>query len=300
MEPIFRNMTRAELDIAYNNVKAEPDFARLMARYQKSSRVFYEIFAVERDIAYGSASRQRFDWVSCGHPTAPTFVFIHGGYWQNYTKEDLAFVALGPIARGFNVVLAEYTLAPQASMTQIVGEIGSLLHHLAASDSAAGFGGRPVCMCGHSAGGQLAALHRSHAAVDVTVAVSGLFDLEPISLSWLNDKLKLTATEIAEYSPQRHIGRETPTIVSVGSAELPELVRHSTEYAEACRVNGEVATYLALEGRTHFAILKDIGTPNSAILEAVAKTIGSVEVRGRTPTERLAVDHAEMNEKEQS
>jgi arylformamidase len=276
MEPIFRGMTRAELDIAYNNVKAEPDFAGLMAQYQGSSKTFYEAFPVERDISYGPGPRQRFDWVSGGGPSAPTFVFIHGGYWQNYTKEDLAFVARGPLAHHFNVALVEYTLAPQASMTQIVGEIRSLLDYLASSDKPAGFGGRPVCLCGHSAGGQLAALHRSHPAVDVTVAVSGLFDLEPISLSWLNDKLRLTPTEIADYSPVRHIGRGTRTVVCVGSAELPELIRHSTEYSEACRAKGEAATYLAIEGRTHFTILKDLATPNSAMLGAVVEALGSV------------------------
>jgi acetyl esterase/lipase len=75
-----------------------------------------------------------------------------------YTKEDFAFVAQGPLAHGFNVALAEYTLAPEATMTRIVAEIRSLLDHLAASANAAGFGGRPVCLSGHSAGGQLAAL----------------------------------------------------------------------------------------------------------------------------------------------
>jgi arylformamidase len=269
-------MTRVELDIAYNNVKAEPDFASLIAHYQSSSRALYEAFPVERDISYGPGMRQRFDWVSCRRPAAPTFVFIHGGYWQNYTKEDLAFVARGPLAHHFNVVLVEYTLAPQASMTQIVAEIRSLLYHLTGGDSPAGLGGRPVCLCGHSAGGQLAALHRSHPAVDVTVAVSGLFDLEPIALSWLNDKLQLTPTEIDEYSPLRHIGRGTRTIVSVGSAELPELVRHSTEYAEACRAKNENATYLNLAGRTHFTILEDLAMPNSALLGAVVEAMGTV------------------------
>jgi acetyl esterase/lipase len=294
-DPIFRGMTRVELDVAYNNVKAEPDFTGLMTRYRDSSRALYEAFQVERDISYGPGPRQRFDWVSCGRPTAPTFVFIHGGYWQNYTKEDLAFVARGPLARGFNVALAEYTLAPQASMTQIVGEIDSLLNHLVASDSPAGFGGRPVCLCGHSAGGQLAALHRSHPAVDVAVAVSGLFDLEPIALSWLNDKLQLTPTEIGVCSPLRHIVRGSRTIVSVGSAELTELVRHSTEYTEACRAKGEAATYLSLAGRTHFTILQDLAMPNSAILGAILEAVGSVcasvESPGRTPTRHRAVDN---------
>lgn len=275
MEPIFRGMTRAELDIAYNNVKAEPDFAGLIARYRQRSRALYEQFHVERDIYYGPGPRHRFDWVSCGYPAAPTFVFLHGGYWQNYTKEDFAFVSHGPLAHSFNVVLAEYTLAPQASMTQIVEEIRSLIQHLAEGDSSLGFGSQPVCLCGHSAGGQLAALHRDHSAIDVTIAISGLFDLEPIALSWLNDKLQLTSTEISDYSPVGHIGRGTRTIVSVGSAELPELVRQSAEYVRACRAKGEALDYLALAGRTHFTILEDLASPNSTILTSIIEAMAS-------------------------
>lgn len=273
---IFRGMTRAELDIAYNNVKAQTDYAGLMAAFHERSRAIYEAFDVKRDIPYGAEPRQRFDWLACGEPDAPVFVFIHGGYWQNYTKEELAFVAQGPLARGFDVVLAEYTLAPQASMTQIVGEVGALLDHLATSSGPVGFGVRPVCLCGHSAGGQLAALYRGHPAVDLAVAVSGLFDLEPIARSWLNDKLQLTATEIAAYSPMRQIGRGARTIVPVGAAELPELVRQSAEYAAACGANGEAATYLLLPGHTHFTILQDLAAPNSEIMNIVAEAMGSV------------------------
>lgn len=221
MDQIFRGMTRAELDVAYNNVKAQPDYAALMAGFHERSRAIYETFDVERDHSYGPEPRQRFDWLPCGQPDAPTFVFIHGGYWQNYAKDELAFVAQGPLARGFDVVLAEYTLAPQASMTRIVREIRTLLDHLAASDSPFGFGGQPVCLCGHSAGGQLAALHRGHPAISGTIAISGLFDLEPIARSWLNDKLQLTAAEIANYSPMRQISRGASTVIPVGAAELP-------------------------------------------------------------------------------
>jgi arylformamidase len=276
MEQIFRGMTRAELDLAYNNVRAEPDYAALMAGFHARSRAIYETFDVERDIAYGPEPRQRFDWLSCGRPDAPTLVFVHGGYWQNYAKEELAFVAQGPLGCGFNVALAEYTLAPEAAMTRIVAEIGALLDHLAASDDPVGFGRRPVCLCGHSAGGQLAALHRGHPAIDVAVAVSGLFDLEPIALSWLNDKLQLSATEVADYSPMRRIGRGAPTLVPVGAAELPELVRQSADYAEACRAGGEAATYLPLAGRTHFTILQDLAAPDSPILDRIVAAMGSV------------------------
>ena len=137
----------------------------------------------------------------------------------------------------------------------------------------------------------------------MTAAISGLFDLEPISLSWLNDKLQLTPTEIDDYSPLRHIGRGTRTIMSVGSAELPELVRHSTEYTEACQAKGEAATCLTVAGCTHFRILEDLATPNSAILGAVVEAMGSacaVESPDRIPTAHLALDNTVTARKEKS
>jgi arylformamidase len=82
-------------------------------------------------------------------------IYIHGGYWQTLNKEDFAFVGQGPLELGYNVVLAEYTPAPQSSMTQMVQEIGRLLDHLASNRDELKIGHGPVCLVGHSAGGHL-------------------------------------------------------------------------------------------------------------------------------------------------
>ena len=86
MSPIFRCMDQAALDLAYNNVKAEPDYTTLMERCRLDTLALYEANAVERDIRYGPRDRQRFDWIGSGRPDAATLVFIHGGYWQTYVK----------------------------------------------------------------------------------------------------------------------------------------------------------------------------------------------------------------------
>lgn len=276
MTALYRGMDRATLDIAYNNVKAAADFPGTMARFRGQSEALYRRVPGRRDIAYGEGTRQRFDWLPCGTPDAPTFIFIHGGYWQNCVKEDFAFVASGPLAHGFNVVLAEYTLAPAATMTQIVAEIGVLLDHLATARDETGFAGRPgrpVCLAGHSAGGQLAALHRAHPGVTYALPVSALVDLEPIALSWLNDALQLTPVEIDAYSPLRHIGHGVPMTVSVGADELPELVRHSRDYAAACTTRGEHATWLPVPGRTHFSVLDDLSEPDGVQMRALVEAM---------------------------
>jgi arylformamidase len=257
----WRNMDRATLDAAYSNGNPPADF-------ETRSAAFYALHSGDFDVRYGAAPRERFDFfpVASGRPsTAPTFVFVHGGYWQSCDKELCAFVAEGPLARGMNVVVAEYTLAPTASMTQIVSEIGRLLDFLVEQ------GHTTLILGGHSAGGHLTAMHRYHPAVKYALPVSGLFDLEPISAGRLNDKLGLSAEEIARFSPMRHIGCGAPMVVSVGDAELPELVRHSHDYAHACADAGEHVSYFPIPGADHFSILYDLADPEGVQLKALAQ-----------------------------
>jgi acetyl esterase/lipase len=170
-------------------------------------------------------------------------------------------------------VLVEYTLAPQASMTQIVNEMGSLLDHLSTHRDQLGIGPGPVCLSGYSAGGQLCLVHRSHPLVTHVMAISPLVDLEPISLSWLNEKLQLTPHEIDAYSPLRHIGKGVPMIVGVGAAELPELVRHASVYAAAAREAGATAQYFAVDDCNHFTILEGLAQPAGILMSALRRDL---------------------------
>lgn len=159
-------------------------------------------------------------------------------------------------------------------MTQIVGEIARLLDRLSADRDGLGGAGRPLCLSGHSAGGHLSAVHRGHACVTSTLAISPLVDLEPISLSWLNDKLRLSEREIADYSPLFHVGKGAPTIVAVGAHELPELVRHADDYAHACAAAGEPVRRVHVPGRTHFSVLEELAQPDGALTRLLGAFVG--------------------------
>lgn len=86
MTILYRGMDRAALDAAYLNTKAVPDFPGLLASCQARSAALYAATPGRRDLRYGAQPAQRFDWLPCGQPDAPLFVFIHGGYWQHCTK----------------------------------------------------------------------------------------------------------------------------------------------------------------------------------------------------------------------
>jgi arylformamidase len=268
---LYRGMDRVTLDAAYNNTKAIPDFAAVYAGFQSRSAELYEAIECQRDIRYGEQPRQRFDLFRSRNANAPTLIFIHGGYWQTLSKEDFAFVAAGPLAHGFNVVLVEYTLAPQSSMTGIVDEIGGLLDYLLVNRDRLEIGQAPVCLSGHSAGGHLSLVHRAHPLLTHAMAISPLTDLEPISLSWLNEKLRLTQREVDVYSPLRHIGKSVPTIVAVGAAELPELVRQASDYAAAATEAKEMVQYVAVDTGTHFSVLEDLAQPSGTLTRALTR-----------------------------
>jgi arylformamidase len=276
MNTLFRGMDQATLDLAYNNSAAVPDAAQKLADFIRRSKLAYTQHPCHRDMSYGNRARQRFDWFATPHgANAATVMFIHGGYWQWCNKEDFAFIVAGPLAQGFNVVLAEYTLAPEARMTGIVAEIGQLLNFLASHSELGGSkagplpAGRKLIVAGHSAGGHLAAYYRNHPAVNGVLAVSGLFELEPIRLSNLNQALGLSTREAADFSPYLHISPGAPTHVMAGAGELPELIRQSEDYARAMRETGETPDFKLLTGHDHFSVLEELARPDGALVQAL-------------------------------
>ncbi len=77
------------------------------------------------DLRYGPTERNTWDLFPQSDPDAPCIVFIHGGYWQRNSKDQFANLIAGPHARGWAAALPGYTLAPDASLTEIVAEINA-------------------------------------------------------------------------------------------------------------------------------------------------------------------------------
>ena len=264
--------TREQFTAAYDNLAIIADATEVAAELRERSRAFHAAHASVTDVSYGTGPRQVYDWypVQGDGTAAPVLVFIHGGYWQARDKRDFSCVGAGPLAAGFHVVMAEYTLAPGAKVPDMVGEIGLLLEALRAhpvlGDRAGSF--PRIVLSGHSAGGHLAAMHRAHAAVAGVLAISGLFDLEPIRRGALNDALGLREQDVAGCSPLARIGRGAATVVAVGGAELPELQRQSREYQAGLRDAGEASRLLEIPHANHLSILAELEGREGVLLAA--------------------------------
>jgi len=275
---LYRGMDRTALDAAYNNTEAVGLAKRdqyVAARVARSD-AFRKAHAGRIDLRYGNGPRQRLDVFSCGTAGAPTLVFIHGGYWQQNDKEPFAFIGEGLLPASFNLAVVEYTLAPAARMDAIVAEIRASVAWVI--DHAKELGGDParVFVSGHSAGGHLTAMAMADTRVAGGLAISGIFDLEPIRLNYLNEKLGLDAAEAQRNSPMLHLpSRAAPLVVTVGLGEQPELIRQSEEFAAAWQKRGLPGRYLPVAGHDHFSVLDELARPDGKLV-AELRTLARV------------------------
>lgn len=272
--PIYRGMNRAALDAAYNNSAAVADSERWLEQWRRRSGEVRGAPGARLDIAYGPRERMRFDYFPSGRDGAPLFVFLHGGYWQRNSKDLFGFVAEGPRQRGIDVAVVGYTLAPAARLTDIVHEVSDALAFLHANAAVFGFDRRALCVGGWSAGGHLAAVSCGHPAVRSALAISGIFDLEPIALSYINERLRLDAGEVAALSPARTLRPGmAPLAVAVGGDELPELQRQSTSFQGVADALGVAMALHVLPGRHHYSILDELVRPDGALTRELVRLV---------------------------
>jgi acetyl esterase/lipase len=263
---VYRSMDRQALDAAYNNSTAVADSDRYLADWLRRSEALRVRKPDHLNLAYGDAPRARLDFFATNHAGAPTLLFFHGGYWQRNAKEGFSFVAEGPLAHGFHVAVAGYTLAPEATMDGIVREARTALRWLHRYLTTLGGDPARLYIGGWSAGGHLAAMLMDEPLVAGGFAISGLFDLEPISLCYLNEKLGLDPEQARRNSPLLNLPtRAAKLVIAYGSDELSELKRQSREFAAAWSARGLPGETIEVADCHHYAVLEQLARPDGLL-----------------------------------
>jgi len=263
--PDWRKMSREEVDRGLNNGTAVVASADIVAGWEKRSAGLRQANPLHLDLRYGPRERNRIDFLK-SRDGAPTLLFVHGGYWQNRAKEVFTVVAEGPLAHGINVALIGYTLAPDTTLDGIVAEIHAGIDFLAGKlpDLSAAPGG--IVVSGWSAGGHLTSMSLSNRHVRAGVAISGIYDLEPIRHSYLDEKLRLDEAMSRRNSPMMQPGGpDKPLSLVVGSAELPLLRKQTADFAGHRARWGLPVTYEEIPGADHFTILNEMIAPSGRI-----------------------------------
>ncbi|MGH7264704.1 MAG: alpha/beta hydrolase [Candidatus Rokuibacteriota bacterium] len=286
---VFRDYDQAALDREYDNRAKVADFADYLARYPRESEKTRAELPCRLDVRWGPGPAATLDVFlpgpAAGGRPAPINVFVHGGYWRALDKADFSFVAQGLVPAGIAVVVVNYPLIPTVDMDALVRhcrESVAWIHRNAGS-----FGGDParLFVSGHSAGGHLTAMLLATDwpavaglppdTVKGGSGLSGLYDLEPIRLSYLNETLRLTHDQARRNSPVLlPPPRAGSLLLAVGDREGPEYLRQTRDLAAAWRRAGRPCDVLEMKDQDHFSIVTQLEDPRSELSRAILRRMG--------------------------
>ncbi|MFF4342761.1 alpha/beta hydrolase [Kitasatospora sp. NPDC001540] len=274
---VYRGFDQQELDREYSPSTRAADFDAELAAYAAESRRALRELPGHRELRYGPDAPELLDYFPAARPGAPLHVFVHGGFWQELGKEDSAFPALDLVPHGTAFAAVGYGLAPRWTVERIVEQTTSAVRWLV--DHAAELGADPerIVLSGSSAGAHLAASalldERLRGRIRGAALLSGVYDLEPVALSYVNQPLGLDPARAAALSPLR-AGRAAlaalpPVVLALGEHETDEFGRQQAEFAEALREAGVPVHELLVGGRNHFDLVFDLGKVGTVLGAAV-------------------------------
>lgn len=281
MTPIFRNLDQTGLDAQYNIRNQIPDHPEISRRWAASSeRARAALSSRARiDIPFGPDPLQKLDLFLAEAPNAPLLMFIHGGYWRAQDKSEFSYVAESYVAGGINVAVVNYRLAPRATMDDIVADIRAALAFLHRNSADYGYAPDRIFVSGSSAGGHLTvmALTTDWASLGLPAdlvkggcSLSGLYELEPIRLCYLNKEIGLDAPAAERNSPLLHVPASAPPLIlSVGGAESAEFHRQQEDFARAWRAAGLTCLVVEQSGGHHFDMIDRFADPSSDLWAAM-------------------------------
>jgi arylformamidase len=273
MTPDWRGLTPAQLDAAYDQRLHAPNMTAVMDGLAQASAQVQARLPQRQRLAYGPQAVEALDWYACGQPQAPVLFFIHGGAWRNGQAKDYAFFVEWVLQAGVDVVVPDF-----AAVTEVEGDLGELYRQVSQAfrwlAGATANDARALHVCGHSSGAHLAACLAADAELASGVAsltlCSGLYELEPVSLSSRSSYVRFSPETVHALSPQRHLQHiQAAVSLLCGTQESSEFARQTQAFFQALQAAGKPAVLSLGQGLNHFEILQTLATPEGLFAQCL-------------------------------
>jgi arylformamidase len=285
---VYRDFVQEELNVQYDARGTATDGQKYRDFISQNSARVREELDCRLNIPYGPSEAEIVNVFPARQAGSPIVYFIHGGYWRSSSQNDVDLYAEAFVPAGCAYVTVNYALAPGATIDEIVRQCRSALawtHRNAES-----INGDPdrIHVIGRSAGGHLTGMMLAtdwsadfglpddliKGATGAT-ALSGLFDLEPVRLSNVNDWAHMDKEAAWRNSPVHHLPKVgCPLVVAWGENETDEFKRQSDLFRVAWQSRGWPCATMEFPGKHHFASMPDLMYPDEPITRAVFEQIG--------------------------
>jgi len=213
----------------------------------------------------------------------PLMVFIHGGYWQELSKNESQFSALDFVNNDIAFAAIDYTLCPEVSIGEIINECRAAINWLQRHFKKYNYDPKNIYISGSSAGAHLAAMcslknwnnkDQSLAKLAGVILVSGIYDLEPLISTTINNSLGMDKNSAVEASPLFKELKDFPSaIITWGQNETTEFKEQSIIFSKALIDSGAKVQTLEIHNRNHFDIILGLGDDDEDLGKKVIKMI---------------------------
>jgi len=207
------NTEKTNYELLYNPRLVVPDHQQIFDRWESDSERARANLEAYLDVPYGPAETEKLDLFRAQGTSRGLLMYVHGGYWRSLDKKRFSFIAPALVRAGITVAIPNYALCPTVRVEDIVMQMVQACAWLYRNGANFGAPARRLFVCGHSAGGHLAAMmlccqwpryapDLPKEVVSAALSISGLYDLtEIVKVPSINNDVRLTAESAMKVSP---------------------------------------------------------------------------------------------------
>ncbi len=219
---------------------------------------------------------------------APIVIYIHGGWWQWFSKEQFSFLAEPFNKKGMAVYMPGYLLAQDWDNDRPMESIVKQLEYAVASILREAYekNTQAIYLIGHSAGGHLVTVLRqtdwsqydlpkgAEKKIKSVFSLAGLFDIRFLLDSFINDEIKMTLESAQAVSPQLFAKPKNdlcPLHLILPEYDTAEFFRQTKEYQDKLLEEKQTCHLKVLYEKDHLTIIEHLIDDDDELLNYILK-----------------------------
>ena len=276
------NANKTNYVLLYNPRLVVKDYQAIFDRWEKDSERARASLDCYLDVPYGTTGPEKLDIFGAQGKSRGLLMYIHGGYWRSLDKKRFSFVAPALVKTGITVAVPDYALCPAVQVEDIVMQMVQVCAWLYRNGGNFGAPANRLCVCGHSAGGHLAAMMLSchwpkyspdlpKKVVSAALSISGLYDLtEIVKVPSVNCDVRLDEISALKLSPAfLPPATDAPLYTAVGGDENEGF--HMQNRLIGARWGKVRQADIPCPGANHFTVLDRLSNPESSLFKSLLK-----------------------------
>ena len=280
------NADTTNYDLLYNPRLVVENYQEIFDRWGEQSERARASLGCYLDVPYGPSEAEKIDVFRAQGKSRGLLMYIHGGYWRSLDKKRFSFVAPALAKAGITVAVPDYALCPAVQVEDIVMQMVQACAWLYRNGENFGAPAHRLHLCGHSAGGHLAAMmlccrwpdyspDLPKKVVGAAMSISGLYDLaEIVKVPSVNCDVHLDERSALKVSPAfLPPATDAPLYTAVGGEENEGFHMQNRLIGEKW---GKVRkTDIPCPGKNHFTVLDQVSDPESGLFKSMLEMMGA-------------------------